>query len=170
MINKLLAQGGNNVNQIFGKITPPPGSQGISNPYTVVSNLMVTGIRLAILIGALMTFVYLLWGAFDWITSEGDSDKLATARKKMTAAVIGLILIFAALTVFSIVTGDILGIIKKGPDGSWNFSIPTLNGNTTPNTPPGACAQLGNSCSSLPCCTDGSGVPYACRGTPPTCQ
>lgn len=157
------------INQIFGQITPPPGSQGISNPYTFISNLMVTGIRLAILVGAFLTFGYLLWGAFDWINSGGDSDKLSDARKKMTSAVIGLILIFAALTIFSVVTGDILGIIRKGPDGSWNFTIPTINGNN-PSSGTGNCAQLGSSCSSTPCCPDGSGIPYACRGNPPVCQ
>jgi hypothetical protein len=30
------------------------------------------------------------------------------------------------LAIFGAVTGDMLGIVKKGPNGEWIFKIPTL--------------------------------------------
>ena len=46
--------------------------------------------NVALIIGALLTFGYMLWGAIQWIMSEGQSEKMASARQKIMHAMIGL--------------------------------------------------------------------------------
>lgn len=60
-------------------------------------------------LAALILLVYLIWGAIEWITSEGDKGKLEKARNKITQAVIGMIVLAASLAIFSLVQ-NLLGI------------------------------------------------------------
>lgn len=83
-------------------------------------------INIAIIIGGFFMLLYLIWGAFDWITSEGDKEKLSKAQQKMQNAVIGMLIVVGALTIFGVVSGDILGIITKTPDGGWTINLPQL--------------------------------------------
>ena len=57
----------------------------------------------------LLVLLYLIWGAFDWITAEGDSSKLEKARKKMMHAVIGLLLLVSAFIVIGFVSSLLFG-------------------------------------------------------------
>lgn len=52
--------------------------------------------NLVMLIAALLVLLYLIWGAFDWLTSGGDKGKIDSARQKITAAIIGLIILSAS--------------------------------------------------------------------------
>jgi len=49
--------------------------------------------RTVINLGALILLIYLLWAGIDWITSGGDSSKVASARNKITQGVIGMIIL-----------------------------------------------------------------------------
>lgn len=97
---------------VFGKIEPPKellpftsadptGAGGISQFF---SNFVGLFYSVAILVLILM----LVWGAFDWLTSGGDKEKIAAARGKLINAVIGIILFaiaFAAIQVLGQFTG-----------------------------------------------------------------
>lgn len=50
-----------------------------------------------------------VWGAVDWILSGGDKEKIASARKRITTAIIGLVLLSLTFVVM-VVVGQILGI------------------------------------------------------------
>lgn len=127
-MRNLLAQ---TPDEIFGVISPPPGSQAFAGTAGEgLSRLLTVSIQFLIIVAALFVLFYMLIGAFMWVTSGGDEDQLQKARLQMTHAVWGFLMIFVALSVFGLVTGDILGIIKKTDDGGWNFSIPTLQGGT----------------------------------------
>jgi len=110
----------------FGKITPPAGI-GIlgGDPALALGKLFETGIKLFIIVAGIVLIIYLLWGAFDWVTSGGEKEKIAKAQAKITNAIIGMFLIFAMLAVWGLITGNILGIIKIGPSGI-EFTLPTL--------------------------------------------
>lgn len=56
-----------------------------------------------ITIGGLATLLYLVWGAFQWITAGGDSGNIEKARNRMTQAVIGMILLAASFTLVSVI-------------------------------------------------------------------
>lgn len=112
--------------KVFGTIEPPPGSEFAkgSNP---LGALLGTGINVFLIVAGIVALVYLLWGALDWITSEGDKEKVLKARQKIQNALIGLIVIFAALALFNLVVGTILGgkIIQPTP-GGFEFNLPQL--------------------------------------------
>lgn len=120
---KLFAQ---KVEDVFGKISPPPGmSIGAGDPIAGLGKLLGLGVRLFLVIAGLAVLIYMLWGAFDWIVSSGEKERLQKAQNKITNAVIGLIVIFVVIVVFGLLTGDILGIIINTPAG-WQLKIPTI--------------------------------------------
>lgn len=121
---KTLAQSSNN---IWGEITPPGSGSLAENPVEGLGKLVSFGVRMFLLVSGAALLVYLLWGAFDYITSGGDKEKVSKAVSKMTNAVIGILILFAIFAIYGALVGDILGIIKKDPTtGQWLFSLPRL--------------------------------------------
>lgn len=111
----------------WGKINPPPGMSGTltSDPVSGIAKLLGTFVSLFITASGLILLIYMLWGAFDWIVSGGDKERVAKAQSKITNALIGMLVIFVVLVVFGLFAGNILGIIKV-TDGGWQISIPHL--------------------------------------------
>ena len=60
-------------------------------------------IRFFFIIAGLVAMLYLLLGAFAWITSGGNKESVDKARDKIMNAVIGIILIFAVLAVVGLI-------------------------------------------------------------------
>lgn len=116
-----------NVDDIFGKISPPPGisSSMASDPVAGLGKFIGTVVNLVIVASGLFMLIYLLWGAFDWIASGGEKEKVEKAQQKITNALIGIVLVFVVLTIFGVFTGEILGIIKIS-NGVWQLQIPHL--------------------------------------------
>ncbi|MBI3366200.1 hypothetical protein HY041_01055 [Candidatus Roizmanbacteria bacterium] len=87
----ILAQG---VDSIFGKISPPPGvsSSMASDPVGGLAKLIGTTINLFVISAGLVLLFFMLWGAFDWIMSGGDKERVAKAQSKITNALIGMII------------------------------------------------------------------------------
>jgi len=56
-------------------------------------------VRLFFVIAGIFALIYLLLGAFSWITSGGDKDKVEKARDKIQAALIGVILIIIVVAI-----------------------------------------------------------------------
>jgi hypothetical protein len=48
-------------------------------------------------------------GAISWITSGGDKGKIEDARNKITAAVIGILILASAWALFNLVVGIVFG-------------------------------------------------------------
>lgn len=48
---------------------------------------------------ALIAVILILVGGFQWMTAAGNDDKVATAKKTLVAAIIGLLIILAAWAV-----------------------------------------------------------------------
>ena len=116
----------NTVQDIFGTVNKPPGSEFVGNdPVQGLGNLIAFFIQIVLFIGGLAALLYLLWGAFDWINSSGEKEKLVKAQNKMMNAVIGLILMVAAFTIFSFVMGTVLGG-KFGIGGDFQITLPQI--------------------------------------------
>lgn len=90
------------IGKVFGQILPPQAIQylgfGATGISTFLSNLVVLFYSVAIIVLILM----ILWGAFDWITSEGDKEKLESARRKLINAVVGIMLFAVAFAIIQI--------------------------------------------------------------------
>jgi len=115
----MLAQNGS-IQQIFGTIAPPISGLP-TDPQQGIVKIVSFGIRVFLTVAALTMFVYLLWGAYDWIVSGGEKEKIAKAQNKITNAVIGMLLTVAMLVLYNLVTSDILKIFP-----SWSISLPQL--------------------------------------------
>jgi len=61
-----------------------------------MGSLISSILNLVMLVAALLVFMYLILGGIEWITSGGDKSKTEGARNKITAAIIGLIVLAAS--------------------------------------------------------------------------
>jgi hypothetical protein len=50
----------------------------------------------------ILLFVYFCWGGFDFLTSMGDAKKAESGKSKITHAIIGFVIIFAAYWILQI--------------------------------------------------------------------
>jgi len=75
-------------------------------------------------VSALLLLFYLIWGAVEWILSEGDKGKLEKARQKMTNAVIGIVLVSATVSIFMLIQ-QILNVCILDFWGN-NCNLPSL--------------------------------------------
>jgi len=150
------------VNSVFGSPIKPPGPV-FDNPVAGLGKLVVTTVSTFVLFALLAGLVYLLWGAVQWVTSAGEQEKLEKARLQMTHAVLGIILVVAVIGIFTVVTGDILGVIRRDNDGNWRFELPTasscvIHGQTCVQSSSICCDAPADSCKEL---TVGNG--YKCQ-------
>jgi len=60
-------------------------------------------IILVLIIAALIFFFMLVWGGIKYITSGGDKAQTEAARGQITAALIGLVIVFAAWAIINLV-------------------------------------------------------------------
>lgn len=109
------AQGG-----IF-KLNQPEGL-GIKAPFQegntphaegLIEKILVNVITIFFAVGGIGVVVYFVWGAVDWILSGGDKEKTANARKKMTHAIIGLVLLSLSFVIINII-GQVAGFNPLG--------------------------------------------------------
>jgi hypothetical protein len=94
----------------------------ITNP--AIPNLKVeTGVatyitviwQAIVVVGGLMTLIYLAWGGLDYIFSGSQPDRLKRAKDKMFNSIFGLIFLvlsYALIKVVSVITG--LEILNPG--------------------------------------------------------
>lgn len=66
-----------------------------------LGNIVVAVVVLAVIIALL----YLLYGGIRWVTSRGDKEQVEGARNHIVAAIVGLVVVFLAVFIVSIVLG-----------------------------------------------------------------
>jgi len=100
------------IQKIFGIITPPDALKGLvgADPSGAggLSIFFTNFIALIYSLAALVLVLMLVWGAWDWLTSEGEKEKLQSAQRKIINALIGIMLFagaFAIIEVFGRFTG-----------------------------------------------------------------
>jgi hypothetical protein len=82
-----------------------PGSKNLNTADAGFGNLMSGLLSNVMMLGAILCFAFLIWGAIDWIVSGGDKSKAEAARNKMTQGVVGLIVLASTTAVFRVVQG-----------------------------------------------------------------
>jgi len=102
---RVLAQDGSTVN--LGK---PEGIEIETLP-----TLIRGAISLVMIIAALASFGYLIWGGITWITSGGDKGKVEEARMRISAALVGLVIVAAAWAIMLMIQ-HFLGIQLFGSE------------------------------------------------------
>lgn len=110
LINKVQAQAPGAPDLSIGK----PDNVAITNIGTLIQGI----VQGAIVVAALLVFMFLIWGGIQWITSGGDKGKTQEARDRITAALVGLAVVASAWAIMLII--------------SYFFGINILDGNITP--------------------------------------
>lgn len=70
---------------------------------TDFGNMVSSLINVVMVVAALLVFAYMIWGGVEWITSGGDKSKAESARNKLTAAIIGLVIVAASYAIVTLV-------------------------------------------------------------------
>jgi hypothetical protein len=96
---------GGTIDQIGPFAIPKSIAEAGSN----VADLFSTMLQFFTLIGGLAFIVYFIIGGLKWLTAGDDTQKVDGAKKQMTNAAIGLIIIVLAYGIIAIV-GAVLGI------------------------------------------------------------
>lgn len=76
--------------------TPPR----LSCAFIVIQNI----INAALVLSAVVAVFLITYAAFQYVTSGGDKEKVDSARKRITFAIIGLVIIFMAFTAINFIS------------------------------------------------------------------
>jgi len=78
---------------------------------TILRNIII----ILFVFAAILAFVFIVIGGIQWITAGGDPKAAGSARDRITAAVIGLVIVVAAFAITLIVTSALgIDIFKTG--------------------------------------------------------
>jgi hypothetical protein len=87
-----------------GTVTNPIlGNLGKQTGAGFFASAIPAAISFALIVGALIFFAMLVWGAIEWISSGGDKQKLETARGRITSALVGVVLLFASFAIIKLI-------------------------------------------------------------------
>lgn len=79
--------------------------QGVNNLGDLINLLM----SFLVPLGAIILFFIILWGGYDFILSQGQQDKIESAKMKITAGIIGFILLALSYILVAVI-GQIFGV------------------------------------------------------------
>lgn len=100
-------------------IAPGTPSQGL-DPNTAPQKVITNALTIVFIVAILMVLFFLIIGAFQWITSGGDKDKVGKARGTIVNALIGLAVLALAFVIITVV-GQIVNI------NIHNLKVPSLD-------------------------------------------
>jgi hypothetical protein len=78
-------------------------------PFENIGALMSNVLALLFFLAGLLTFFFIVVGGIQWITAGGDAKAAQAARDRITAAVVGLIVVVAAFAI-TLILGQVFGI------------------------------------------------------------
>lgn len=93
------------------------GGIGIKGPlkgYNTIGDVINNIVPFVITVGGILLFFILMWGGYDYVTSQGTPEKIKSANAKITAAIVGFVLLvlsFLITRVISYIFGVGEGII-----------------------------------------------------------
>jgi hypothetical protein len=100
---------------------PALGSLGNESGTSFLQKFIPAAVTVVFVIGILIFFFMLIFGAIRWISSGGDKTALEGARGTITSALIGLVILFAAFAIIKLIQ-TFFGI------SILNLTLPTLAG------------------------------------------
>ncbi len=109
MINSSGSGGGGGSTDLFGKIIAPQGLFA-GDPAQAVSSLFTLGIRLFFIFSGVTALIFMLRGAFDWITSGGEKEKISGAQQRIYNAFVGILILISILALIA----TLEGLVFKG--------------------------------------------------------
>ncbi|MEI6532358.1 MAG: hypothetical protein WCO06_00815 [Candidatus Roizmanbacteria bacterium] len=104
----------------FGPICPQIATKDQAT--ATAGNIFGSGIRIFLIIAGFTALLYMLMGAYNWITSGGEKEKVKKAQDQITYGAIGVVVVVIVLVLFFVIVTNVLGIF--GPNGT--ITLPTL--------------------------------------------
>jgi len=80
-----------------------PGGQFGKLGEITIPSVVSAIVKLSLIIAALIAFGFLIVGGIKWIMSGGDKDATAKAQSTITAALVGLVIVFAAWAIIKLI-------------------------------------------------------------------
>ncbi len=97
---------------IFGKIEPPQSLKALFapgvTPDQAITEVLSKVIELIYIVAGIIFVLYILWGAIEFIYSEGQKEQVAEARRRIIYAIIGIVILSIAFVVLRVL-GQITG-------------------------------------------------------------
>ena len=97
-MQKLLAVAGDTIN-----LQPSPGTTFYNLGQMTIPTLISALIKLIVVVAAIVFFFILVIGGIRWIASGGDKAQTEAARSQITAALVGLVIVFAAWAILALI-------------------------------------------------------------------
>jgi len=88
-------------------------SMGKGEGAIIFGNLISRIIKVFLIGGVLLCFLYLMLGGFQWITSGGEKEGVQSAKQKITQAIVGLAILACSWAII-VLLGKFLGIQLLG--------------------------------------------------------
>jgi len=86
---------------IDGQEIQGPLSDGFSTPASVVNTVMIKLVIPLVMVALLLVFIS---GGYDFLLSAGNPEKLKSARAKLTAGIIGFIILISAYFISQLIS------------------------------------------------------------------
>lgn len=106
------------MNYFFASTVSDIGQYLEGHPWLKVADLqgvVNSSIALVLVVAGVIFFFMLLAGGIQWMTAGGNQEALQAARKRLTTALIGIVIVFSAWAILNLVRG-FFGL--KTPGGS----------------------------------------------------
>jgi hypothetical protein len=81
---------------------PLPTIAGGGYKFPNLASVVSEALKYIFPVAGILLFLYLIWGGFDYLVSMGDPKKAEAGKNKITHAVIGFLIIFAAFFIVQI--------------------------------------------------------------------
>lgn len=86
----------------IGEIPVPTGiAHIVANPFG--QNIIQTATSVLIFSAIILSLIFFVIGGIMWVTSEGNKEKIQSARNTLTYAIVGLIVVFFAFLIVNII-------------------------------------------------------------------
>jgi TRAP-type C4-dicarboxylate transport system permease small subunit len=85
------------------ELKPGEGSEFADLGSLTIPDIISGLIRLTVVIAAIVFFFILVIGGIKWIASGGDKAQTESARNQITAALVGLVVVFAAWAIVALI-------------------------------------------------------------------
>jgi hypothetical protein len=91
------------LNLLAADINLKPGGDFSSLQDLTIGGIITGATRLTLVVAALVFFFILVIGGIRWIVSGGDKANTEAARSQITAALVGLVIVFAAWAIVQLI-------------------------------------------------------------------
>lgn len=104
-----LAQNQGIFNDLFKDIGAKFGAgEGSLAKSQTVGNLIFQVVQILLLVAGSIAVIYLVVGGYQYIMARGNEEKTETARKTITSAIVGLVVIILAFAIITMVANILL--------------------------------------------------------------